>query len=241
MRCPYCQAPRDPADTFCGECGRQLPSQAPRPPARQPPPAPMPGPPSMPPPSQRPQAAPSYQPPPPQQPGHAPPPPPYTSAAQSGYAPPPSRGVEPPKKKRSGCLIAGIVVAGLFLCIGVLGIGAWLFDMIPLPTTPVPATIQPPIWATDTPAPSGTTASLDIVNNLDVAICYLHVSSSSADDWGDDWLWEMGTIEPGTMATFWLEADQTVDMQALDCEYNVLDEQYGVYVFPEGLTYSLGP
>jgi len=84
-------------------------------------------------------------------------------------------------------------------------------------------------------------APLDVINNLNVAVCYLYISPSTSDDWGDDWLFDIGTIEPGYSATFYLLVGETVDMQAEDCDGYILDTQYDIYVTDEGLTYTLSP
>jgi hypothetical protein len=67
------------------------------------------------------------------------------------------------------------------------------------------------------------------------------VSSSDDDNWGADWLEELGWIDPGDSATFPIASGQTVDMRVEDCSGTMLDEQYGVYVGPSGITYTLNP
>lgn len=80
-----------------------------------------------------------------------------------------------------------------------------------------------------------------VQNNLDEAICYLYISPADSLDWGDDWLESYGTIPAGSYATFPIESGQTVDLMVEDCSGNQLDVQYDVYIYPEGLTYTLDP
>lgn len=231
-KCPKCGMPVTGEDVFCGNCGQRL-AETSQPPQKktvspEPSSAPsMPGPPSP---------VPSEQ--------SAPPPPPVSQATyQQPPSPPPSVGAppspsaygqspQPPKKKRKGCVIALIVAAVLVLC-GLVVAGA-IFVLPELISDPDPT-------ATTVPFSGSSEAPLDVVNNLDTAICYLYISPSNSDNWGEDWLWEMGTIEPGFAATFYLTVGETVDMQAEDCNGTILDNQYNVVVPPEGLTYTLGP
>jgi hypothetical protein len=88
---------------------------------------------------------------------------------------------------------------------------------------------------------AGGGASVDVINNLDVPICYLYISPTDSDDWGQDWLGNQEVIEPGGTRSFSVTADQTVDLQVLNCAQEVLDQQFGVYVDSMGITYTLDP
>jgi len=264
MRCPSCQAPIRPEDVFCGSCGYKLTPQDrasdAAPVAEQPSPfPPMPGPPPL--------QIPSYSSPAQQvqvvqptydqasgpavaapQPAYPQTPAPvYSQAQQPVYAPAPQpsygqslpQAPQPKKKGLSGCVIALIVAAALLLCGGLI-VGAVLLVPQILPqATPTAPVYQPP--SDDGFSPSGTDVSLDVVNNLNVAVCYLYISPSDSDNWGGDWLDEIGTIPPGTSQTFWITSGETVDLRTEDCDGNTIDEQFDVYVPVEGLTYTLNP
>lgn len=264
MRCPSCQAPIRSEDVFCGSCGYKLTPQDRAgnvvPVAEQPstfPPMPGPPPPQISPyssPVQQVQVVqPTYdqasgsavvtpQPAYPQTPS-----PVYSQAQQPVYAPAPQpsygqafpQAPQPKKKGLGGCVIALIVAAVLLLCGGLI-LGAILLvpKLLPQATPTVPV-YQPP--SDSGFSPSGADVPLDVVNNLSVSVCYLYVNPSDSDDWGGDWLDEIGTIPSGTSQTFWITSGEFVDLRAEDCYGDMLDEQYGVFVPAEGLTYTLNP
>jgi hypothetical protein len=78
----------------------------------------------------------------------------------------------------------------------------------------------------------GRHAVLQLLNNSGVEICYVHISSSSDNSWGEDQLADQVTIPAGGRYTFYL-ADGTYDLQALDCRQEPLDERYGIYLVGE--------
>jgi hypothetical protein len=215
MRCPSCHAPISSDDVFCGSCGYRITAQDRAAAATQPAPvSPSPG------------GGANYQP----QPFAAYTPPPQQPVVQPSYD---QQAVRPAKKKTSGCLIAAIVLGVLVLCGGVI-IGGIFVARTVLPslgTTSGGVTVQP----------SGAQVPLDVVNNLNVAICYLYISPSTSDSWGEDWLWDIGWIDPGDSATFQIVSGETVDLLAEDCSGNTLDERYNVTVPRDGLTYTLRP
>jgi hypothetical protein len=168
------------------------------------------------------------------------------------YEPPPvtpAQAAQPPKKKLSGCVIAIIVVAALVICgiviVGGIAILPELFPSNPptsVPTNPpTPFPTNPPASTpvTDNTAPVGTSVPLDVVNTSGVSICFLYISPADSEYWGDDWLEEIGTIPAGASATFYLTSGDVVDMQAEDCNGNILDTQYDISVPAEGLTYTI--
>ena len=221
MRCPSCQAPISPNDVFCGSCGYRLTAQDRAAAAAQPAPV---VPPSRAEPVYQPQPFPTYTPS-PQQP-----------VVQPIYN---QQAVQPAKKKTSGCLIAVIVLAALVLCGGLIIGGLFLVREV-LPTLqPTAVPTQP--RDDGMPWSSGDAVALEVINNLGVTICYLYISPSTSDSWGEDWLWDIGWIDPGDSATFQIISGETVDMLAEDCEENTLDERYNVTVPREGLTYTLNP
>ncbi len=66
-----------------------------------------------------------------------------------------------------------------------------------------------------------------VINESTSEVCYVLVSPSSADDWGEDWLGGMESLPPNQGRMFYVEAD-TYDLQAVDCDDNVLSEEYQV-------------
>lgn len=229
LRCPKCNSPLGADDLFCGECGQRVSREAAPPPFPPPPPPPAAsftpsGPPSPPPPS----ATPTFSPP-----GSQPPPPPFPQPA----APP----AAPARKKRSGCIIVGAVLLVGIACIALVAVGGLVLlpDLVP----PELKTLIPG-WATSTPpgsVPAGSQAPVVVENYLDTPVCFLYISFSADDEWGSDWLGNSDVIGNGETRTFWVQADQTYDLRAEDCNGNGIDEQYNVYVTSVGITYTLGP
>ena len=89
------------------------------------------------------------------------------------------------------------------------------------------------VWDTDDPDnadfdhPNGFTSSVEVINNLDEAICFVHFSPSTSDEWGVDWLGN-DFIAPGESYFFYMDAG-TYDMMAKDCydiDYTVYYEAY---------------
>jgi hypothetical protein len=110
----------------------------------------------------------------------------------------------------------------------------------------LPEFIPTDLFGTPTPAwPGGSSSGVDapivVENYLDISVCYLYISPSDAGEWGNDWLGANETIDYGGSRTFWIAADQTVDLRTEDCDGVGIDEQYSVYVPAEGITYTLGP
>lgn len=220
--CPHCGAPAAPDNQFCGSCGGAIPQEQPTPEASTPSPPPPPGPSQ----SQRPGAQPEAraerapsEPPPEFQ-----PPPPAPSAPQS------------PPRRRGGrtCLFIVLGVLGLTIaCVVAVVAAGFLFpDML--------ASFLGPDF-TGFEIDTGGGATVDVINNLDVPICYVYISPTDSDDWGQDWLGDQEVIEPGASRSFSITADQSVDLQVLNCAQEVLDQQFEVYVDSIGITYTLDP
>jgi hypothetical protein len=183
--------------------------------------------PASPPPAQPSYAAPEPGSPPADQPPSATPPPPYGPVStQSGLAAPP-----PPKKSRNTCLIAGVIGLVVVACLCIVGVIAAAFW----------GYISVPFFSTTQQAPESGESPLDVVNNLDVSICYLLISPSASDEWGDDWLGDDEVIDPGTTKTILLTTGETYDFQVYDCDQVLLDEQYEILIPSEGVTYTIDP
>ena len=175
----------------------------------------FPGPSSIPP---SPQA--SQIPPPPMQPppiAAQPPPPPAASSATAQ---------DVPRKRSSGWVKGCIAIVLIVACLGSLVVGAMLLapDLLDGITFISPSQ-----------------AGIQVVNNTYMDVCYVFISPSTDDDWGEDWLDDDETIKPGDIKTFWVDEDQTVDIQALDCNQDLMHAIYDIEVTEDGITYTLEP
>ena len=74
---------------------------------------------------------------------------------------------------------------------------------------------------------SRATSRLFVDNTSDMEVCYIFVSDSTGDDWGDDQMGENETILTGRTRIFYVRPG-TYDMMARDCNDEVLAEQYEV-------------
>jgi len=90
---------------------------------------------------------------------------------------------------------------------------------------------------TVTAGASGADVRLMVSNESSVEVCYVYISPTTGDDWGDDWMGEMESLQPGTLRLFYVEPD-TYDLQAEDCDGEVLTEEYEVDL-TEDLTWTL--
>lgn len=80
---------------------------------------------------------------------------------------------------------------------------------------------------TITAGKSGANVGLTVINNSSEEICYIYISPSSGDDWGEDWLGEWESLPAGGLRVFYVKAN-TYDLQAADCDDNSLIEEYEV-------------
>lgn len=86
---------------------------------------------------------------------------------------------------------------------------------------------------------AGGLASLTINNQASTVICYVRLSPTSSDQWGDDQLGDTETIASGGSFTIWDVPAGEYDYQALDCNQVVLDEHYGVFLDEAGMTWTI--
>lgn len=82
------------------------------------------------------------------------------------------------------------------------------------------------------------TVRLLVVNDSSTEICYIYISPSSADDWGDDWMGDMESLPSGWSRIFYVQPG-VYDLQAADCDDNPLAEEYEVDL-TEDVTWTLG-
>ena len=90
---------------------------------------------------------------------------------------------------------------------------------------------------TVTAGASGADVRLMISNESSAEICYIYISPTTGDDWGDDWMGEMESLQAGMQRVFFVESD-IYDLQAADCDGDVLTEEYEVDL-TEDLTWTL--
>jgi hypothetical protein len=74
---------------------------------------------------------------------------------------------------------------------------------------------------------AGATARLLIENDARVDVCFLHVSPTTADDWGQDWLGDLESLGTGSSRVIYIPPG-TYDLQIMDCDNNVLVEEYAL-------------
>ncbi len=83
--------------------------------------------------------------------------------------------------------------------------------------------------------------TVTLINNSQVEICYVRISPSARPNWGSDWLGSQESLPPGSSRNFAVPPGQEYDLQALDCDENVLDEQQGILISSAGITWTLSP
>ena len=83
----------------------------------------------------------------------------------------------------------------------------------------------------------GAIVRLLVENQSSVEICYLHISLSTADDWGQDWLGDIESLQAGNTRIFYLTPG-TYDLQVADCDNNTMSEEYTVEL-TEDTTWTL--
>jgi hypothetical protein len=88
----------------------------------------------------------------------------------------------------------------------------------------------------DTSAPPATEAadrwdatSLTLINNADQDVCFVLISPTDSDSWGEDWLAAEETIAPGEYRTFEMPAGY-YELMVLDCDEQVMDDIHGAYL-----------
>lgn len=83
----------------------------------------------------------------------------------------------------------------------------------------------------------GADIRLLVSNESTVEVCYAFISPTTADEWGEDQLGEMETLQPDMLRIFYVEPG-TYDLQVADCEGETLTEEYEVDL-TEDLTWTL--
>jgi hypothetical protein len=84
---------------------------------------------------------------------------------------------------------------------------------------------------------SGSRVRLLISNSSDTEVCYVFISPSSGDEWGEDWMGDLESLPPDGLRVFYVKSD-IYDLQAADCDGDTLTEEYEVDL-TEDLTWTL--
>ncbi len=69
--------------------------------------------------------------------------------------------------------------------------------------------------------------ALRLENQSSDEVCYVFISSSDADSWGDDWMGAKESVASGGARVFYVTSG-TYDVQAQDCDNTELASEYGV-------------
>ncbi|MFP4345860.1 MAG: serine/threonine protein kinase [Anaerolineales bacterium] len=139
--------------------------------------------------------------------------PPYPGDQPARRSAPPAASPPPPKqRKRKGLplwgwlagvgallLVLALICGGTLLLPDLLGEGR---------TTPTPRSSGPL---------SGASFEIRLENRTSDNICYVYISPTNSESWGDDWLGSDEIIQPGTTQIFEVEA-VTQDVQLLNCD-----------------------
>ena len=91
--------------------------------------------------------------------------------------------------------------------------------------TQAPATQRPP----DTPVPAGDDTTLTIYNESNATVCYVYISFSTADSWGDDWLASDQVLIPGDWVSFVME-EGTYDLRADTCGDETIETAWDAFL-----------
>jgi S1-C subfamily serine protease len=83
--------------------------------------------------------------------------------------------------------------------------------------------------------------TLRMVNASSTTVCYVQISPSNVDYWGNDWLGAQEVVEAGRSRDFAVPPGQPYDMRALDCNQNTLDEQRSIQITTTVTTWTVGP
>jgi hypothetical protein len=90
----------------------------------------------------------------------------------------------------------------------------------------------------DQPTPTAGDAPLTVINDLESNACYLYISPTTDDSWGDDWLGTGYVLAAGDTTVINVPAGD-YDLNALDCAYETLREEYGITVGSSGQVFAL--
>ncbi|OQA17983.1 MAG: hypothetical protein BWY63_02199 [Chloroflexi bacterium ADurb.Bin360] len=110
------------------------------------------------------------------------------------------------------------VIAGLIVGLLVFSLACGGGSNTPEPTQVIP---QPTTKSTQGEI------DIEIANESPYEICYVQISGSDEEDWGDDWLSSEGTIAAGDSMTF-SPASGTYDVKVMTCDQSTLATFWGI-------------
>jgi hypothetical protein len=95
-----------------------------------------------------------------------------------------------------------------------------LLGMLACGSASATATEAPAAKPTEAPVdePEEETPSLEIINDTEISVCFVYLSPTKSDEWGDDQLGEENTIQPGKSFTLTDIPAGTYDLMAQDCD-----------------------
>lgn len=80
---------------------------------------------------------------------------------------------------------------------------------------------------------------LTLKNDSGLTVCYVYISSTESDSWGDNWLAENEVIRSGSSRSFQVP-EGSYDVRADDCENNLVAYQFEVNLAGQ-MTWTLDP
>lgn len=101
--------------------------------------------------------------------------------------------------------------------------------------TPTP---EPTPTPSALPGLAGSGAIITVSNSSARSVCYLQISPSASDAWGEDWLGDTATLDSGTSLAFQI-APGTYDIRAQDCDRALIAERRNVAISTAGLTWEI--
>lgn len=118
-------------------------------------------------------------------------------------------------------LVLGLLVFSLACNFGGSDITPEAATPRPIETEVVTEVVTEVATEVATEAPWGGGFQLKVVNEASTDVCYVLISPSAADDWGDDWMGEDETIEVGQTRIFDIPGEPH-DAMFLNCDEAVL-------------------
>jgi hypothetical protein len=129
----------------------------------------------------------------------------------------------------------------LLLALSALLVAALACTPLVAPPTVTPLPTSTPLPPTPTPLPPTPTTPLGgitLVNQSGMTVCYVNISLSTDQQWGEDWLGQTGTVPSGQSQWFDVPVG-TYDMRAQDCEHALIGEAWQVDITADGFTWTL--
>jgi len=132
---------------------------------------------------------------------------------------------EPLLDRRMMIVILSILLLGMLAC----GSASTVATEVP-PEEPTEAPVDEP----EVEAPS-----LEIINDTETSVCYVYLSPTKSDEWGEDQLGEENIIDPGNSFTLTDIPAGTYDLLAEDCDENQMGVVYGADITEGGYTWTV--